>query len=564
MGKFGLASRPATLNVLVFVAASASCGHADEGVFTPPPNIVQPETDGGTSDGLCGPCGRTCSALEVCAADACVPRSWAPPRLIAPLSLSKATSQQPLFRWLLPNGYREARFELCADRACERVVVSMRVLGDRARPASPLAQGVYFWRVTTGQPGELGTKTSATWELRVRPRDAGVDTVLGDMADIDGDGYADVITRVGTPPQTAVLAGGPGGTTNVSPVPVPRLPDGTMPLINVVGDINGDGFADRFTNEVVGNTSRRVLRGGSRREDAWMRVNLAVPAGAPGGMRSAGDIDGDGYGDVLTQDSGSSATPNQVRVYFGSADGLLPNPRVILESDPRDPTSLVWGSRGDVNGDGLTDFVFGKPSANDGAGRAAVWVNANHCGDGTVVELPGDTGASAHFGEAVSLTHDFNGDGYADAAVTAPFDARTLDRSAVWIFPGSASGPVTTAPQQVRFAGRQTETIRLIGGADLNGDGFSDLAVWMHTDLRPTSITLLYGSAAGLPSTESTVLLGPEFGPNEIGFSAGYADDVDRDGFDDLLVMLSPGRVVLSRGTPQGPTLGVLPSLAVP
>ena len=57
----------------------------------------------------------------------------------------------------------------------------------------------------------------------------------------------------------------------------------------------------------------------------------------------------------------------------------------------------------------------------------------------------------------------------------------------------------------------------------------------MHTDLRPTLSSLYFGASRGLPATESTVILGADYGPNETGFSMRGAGDTDRDGFDDLV-----------------------------
>ena len=148
--------------------------------------------------------------------------------------------------------------------------------------------------------------------------------------------------------------------------------------------------------------------------------------------------------------------------------------------------------------------------------------------------------------------------------MAAPHDADTVDQSALWVYPGSAAGPVTAAPLRIPFAGRQTESLRVMTLGDVNGDGIADLGAWMHTSLRPPELVIFYGAAAGLARTPSRALTSDDFGPDERGFSASPVGDTDRDGYDDLAVFLSPGHVVVSRGTAAGPTTGMIPFLTLP
>ena len=548
-----------------------ACGLADVGVVPPPVwdagleldgALSHLAADGGTAES-CGPCGRACAATEVCVADACVPTSDAPPRLLAPVSLGKLTSQRPTLRWLLPAGTSEARVQVCGDRACERVVQAADATGRSLRLPAALAPGVYFWRVFAKRGAAVAPTASATWEFQVRARDAGVDTNHGAMVDFDGDGYSDLIVNTSIPRRAAIYAGGPDGTSRMPTGALPRLDDGTSVQVSTIGDLNGDGYSDLLSFEALDGERRVVLRPGGPRGVTVPPVVLTASDPWPESLGSAGDIDGDGYGDLVGVHAGSTGPLGEVRVFFGTATGVRPRSIVMVPGDPTEPTEVVSTGSGDLNGDGRPDFLFGMPSRNDGAGRALVWVNGG-CGVGRTVPLPGDTTAFAHFGDALSLAGDYNGDGYADAVVAAPHDADATDQSALWIFPGSAAGPVTASPRRLPLAGRQTENIRLLGSGDLNGDGYADLGAWMHTSLRPTEMLLFNGSATGLPPTPAGAIGSYAYTSSETGFGVGFAGDPDRDGFDDLTVYLAPGVVVISRGSPSGPITGHLPGLQLP
>ncbi len=516
------------------------------------------DPDGATPDAGCGPCGRACSASETCVADVCIPQAGAPPRLVWPSSLGRLASQRPTLRWRLPAGENAARVAVCRDRACTDVVQRADVRGNALRLADALAPGVYFWRVLTAQGA-----ASATWAFQVRAHHAPVDTLHTRMTDLDGDGYGDMMLITGAPQRGGVYAGGPGGVAQAPTTTFPVQPDGSTLRVASVGDLDGDGFGDLLSFAMVGSERRAFLHRGGPHGASATATMLSVAEPWPDASASAGDVDGDGYNDLVGVDQGMSGPLGRVRVLFGAPSGVLRESTVMVAADADDATSVVTTGSADVNGDGRPDFLFGAPSRDDGAGRAFVWMN-DGCATGHTVALPGDTGAYAHFGDSLGLAGDYNGDGYADAVVAAPHDADTVDQSALWVYPGSAAGPVTAAPLRIPFAGRQTESLRVMTLGDVNGDGIADLGAWMHTSLRPPELVIFYGAAAGLARTPSRALTSDDFGPDERGFSASPVGDTDRDGYDDLAVFLSPGHVVVSRGTAAGPTTGMIPFLTLP
>jgi len=142
---------------------------------------------------------------------------------------------------------------------------------------------------------------------------------------------------------------------------------------------------------------------------------------------------------------------------------------------------------------------------------------------------------------------DFNGDGFSDLAV--PASQVNGAATQVLVYFGRASG-LSSAPDQVLTGpvGYTADlawfqnTFRLDAG-DLNGDGFTDLAVASAGPVRD-QVFVYYGGASGLQTTPATTLVGqlPPEGSLSDGFQSEFgvamtpAGDVNGDGYADLAI----------------------------
>ncbi|MGP4051566.1 FG-GAP and VCBS repeat-containing protein [Streptomyces sp. 2A115] len=140
-------------------------------------------------------------------------------------------------------------------------------------------------------------------------------------------------------------------------------------------------------------------------------------------------------------------------------------------------------------------------------------------------------------GKAKQEVPDFNGDRYADLAVPGP--RSTVDgvelAGAVSVVYGSRSGPDTEHAQVVsraaegalgQLAARGTDFGAGPVARDLDGDGFTDLAVGVSgTDSAPSRTIVLWGSSGGLAG-----------GTTLPGGGALHGGDFDGDGRADLLL----------------------------
>ncbi len=228
-------------------------------------------------------------------------------------------------------------------------------------------------------------------------------------------------------------------------------------------------------------------------------------------VTTAGDVNGDGYSDVIVgapyYDNGQT-DEGRAFVYYGSASGLSASPNWTAESDQG---HAFFGSSvstaGDVNGDGYGDVIIGAPYFSNGEaeeGRAYVYYGSASGLSAAPDWTAESDQVTAYFGYSVSTAGDVNGDGYSDIIVGAPFyDNGQTDEGRTYVYYGSASG-LSAAPdwtaesdQDAAYFGYSVST-----AGDVNGDGYSDIIVGApfydngQTDEGRTYV--YYGSASGL------------------------------------------------------------------
>ena len=240
----------------------------------------------------------------------------------------------------------------------------------------------------------------------------------------------------------------------------------------------------------------------------------------------AGDVNGDGFDDVLVGDSaydGAFNNGGRIELYLGSAAGLSQAPAWSLEGGAEFALLEDFSRAGDVNGDGFGDFVVFERS--DGLRRLFL-------GSAT-----GPTpSAWQHQGGFLVGTGDINGDGYNDLALNHFLPADDI----LEVFYGSAAGLELVAATTLTPSG-----FGLYDGTvqDFDADGYADLAyVWKFCtkNCAPTVsyISLHLGSSNGLKKKARHTV---SFGREEVQLVLDGAGDVDGDGFADLPVMVLGG-----------------------
>ncbi len=311
---------------------------------------------------------------------------------------------------------------------------------------------------------------------------------------------------------------------------------------------------------------------------------LHVPAqNAEGGVDTSSnphlDVNGDGFDDVLVGSVRASpigrGLAGGISVFHGSAMGIAPIANRVIEG--REPGDLFGHSvacAGDVNGDGFADIVVGAIQADPGGRVAAGTASVFHGGvmgiEPVAARVLEGAAPSDLFGQSVAGAGDVNGDGFADIVVGAPQESPSgrMQAGTAGVYHGSLTG-VQIAPSRViaGLAAGDRSGAWVTGAGDLNGDGFSDIAVSAPNAapggrMNAGSVSVFHGSATGVQPTVARLYEGVTAG-DEFGDEASTAGDVNNDGFGDLLVgapkaspraRMSAGAVSVYHGSRDGLT----------
>jgi hypothetical protein len=368
------------------------------------------------------------------------------------------------------------------------------------------------------------------------------DVSVGAAGDLDADGRADVlvgITYGGAPPFQnggALVVFGKDGTAGV-------------PVEEVVAGDGGFAISGEIPPEWVG----RKLAG-------------------------AGDVNGDGLGDILVAGVGVY-DEDAARVYlvFGKADRTMVDLAeveagrgglVVTPEEPGQSWLLAVAGLGDLNGDGLGDFAVGMPmygndrTRND-AGRAYVVFGTAE--EGATVDLAqvaaGQGGfvirgqsAGARLGEALAAAGDVNGDAIADLIVGAHGSGRD---TAYVVFGKAGHGAVDVEDLAATGDGFAIRGVpgtyagySVDGAGDVNGDGLADLLVGAFYHANATggatgAAFIVFGKTDGREVDLAGIAAGAGGGiylpglptDDRTGLTVAGAGDVNGDGLADVMVV---------------------------
>jgi hypothetical protein len=220
-------------------------------------------------------------------------------------------------------------------------------------------------------------------------------------------------------------------------------------------------------------------------------------------VASVGNLNGDAYSDIIVGANAVSSNRGAAYIFLGSAIGLPASPSTSLfdiANAPGDNFGSSVASAGDVDGDGFSDIIVGAYGVLTNTGAAYIFQGSN---TGLSVSPPTvltGTNTNDYFGNSVASAGDVNGDGFSDVIIGA-WGVSSL-RGAAYIFNGGSLG-LSTAPANTLMDIENTPNdqfgFSVACAGDANGDGYSDVIVGSrYASLASGAAYLFSGSVAGL------------------------------------------------------------------
>ncbi len=299
-----------------------------------------------------------------------------------------------------------------------------------------------------------------------------------------------------------------------------------------LGDIDGDGRPDLAVASPTLANDQQLPR-----VDVFSGDGMALLAQLEGtsdldgfgtGLASAGDVNGDGVGDLIVgAPEVQTLGRGYVKVYSGVDGAVL---LTLVGSNLFDRFGTAVAGLGDVNGDGLSDLAVGAPGVNGlliDAGRVRAFSGA----DGSVLWSVTGTAPDEQLGGVVTALGDLDGDGVGDVGI-APSQTFAGVFDVVHVHSGTNGAFLfdLTGPQPGERFGSA-----IAAGGDVDRDGTPDVIVG-----APDNDT--FGSRAGAGyavSGDDGAVIHAVFGTTfsaALGTSVAGRVDVDADGWFDYAV----------------------------
>lgn len=305
--------------------------------------------------------------------------------------------------------------------------------------------------------------------------------------------------------------------------------------VAAAGDVDGDGFADLLCGAPTADTQGKIDNGVARILSGRTGLPLLTLNGAASfdmfglALAGAGDVDGDGHGDVIVAAAGADLggdLAGSAAVFSGANGALL---TIVSGALPDEQLGQAVAGVGDLDNDGFPDCAAG-------AWTASIFYNANgyvrafRGKDGTPIFTAIGDSTGAGLGSALDAAGDVNADGF-DDVVAGAYRGGTNFQGVVRVFGGPTG---TTLLAVLGDAFEDHFGTAVAGAGDVDDDGRADLLI--GANLYDT----VAGQSAGLArvvagKTGATIFQWFGLPGDRLGSSVAAGSDVTGDGRPDFI-----------------------------
>lgn len=335
--------------------------------------------------------------------------------------------------------------------------------------------------------------------------------------------------------------------------------------VSSAGDVNNDGFVDVLVGAYgyQGNRGAAYLYYGDScgisLTPNWIVTGEGSQNYFAANLSCAGDVNNDGYDDVIIGATGYQNFRGKIYVYYGSSSGLPSTPSWFKTGETTTSRLGIVSTAGDINNDGYSDIVAAAIGHNNFTGKTYVYTGSASGLNSTAIWSYNGESSGNYFGFCVSGAGDVNGDNFDDVLIST--DGYNGNLSKAYLFLANSSG-INNSPSWTRSESGYYGYSSASAG-DVNNDGYSDILVGaLGFNGSTGKAYAYYGSSSGVSMTASWTATGEYLG-SEFGYSVSSAGDVNNDGYDDIIVGADgfedeTGKIYVYKGGVSG--LSLIPS----
>jgi len=256
-----------------------------------------------------------------------------------------------------------------------------------------------------------------------------------------------------------------------------------------------------------------------------------------GSHPACGDVDGDGYDDIIIGAGRYNNQRGRVYLFYGGPD-MDTTADLIFEGENEGDFFGNGIVCGDIDNDGYEDIVIAASYFNEKRGRAYLyWGSERSSMDAKPDKIFfEDVEKLAQLGSVYPAVYDIDNDGYADIILGASHSGDTTGRAGrAYLYFGNTKESMDTSADLI-FKPKDPEYSFgcTIGCGDVDNDGFGDIVIggWV----RPGRAYLYYGASKSNMDAKADVVFKAQSEGSDYFGTGIVCVDQNGDGYDDVVI----------------------------